>query len=986
MVTILNYKKNRKNQILASFLAFIFMCSGTFAWRSFSQVSTNEIIRKVDTPGARLHDYFDGENKDVFIENYATGEYAPEVYARIRLSEYFEYGDGAGTDAIVNPTVLRGDIQNDSTPNINDINTWDIYNYKGNVSVNDSQENIRSYRSLVLGGDTIYLPTFNHNNTDLEAEVNGSFLGENGNGWIDKSVRYNDYVEYTSGSSIEGLVVTEENPSGTSTYHQADSTASASVMTMHEWIDNGQPIGDIWVFDSTGWAYYAKPIQSGKTSGLLLDKISVDANPKEEWYYAIEVTAQLATFGDWGEEETSISKATGMYSEMTTESMDLLTRISINQQVDEEVLKEINLKSSIYNGDERVEFSGTTVHTGDVIYFTADIKGESSQEVIWDLSGNTSDKTTLTNGVLTIGALEVADTELTIKATSIDNIALFTEINLTVLATEQTVSVIALTRTDDIIQDNAGNVYPMVYAGDIVELQVTTNGLPTTDVTWEMGGHNSSTTLSNGIVSIGNDENTIKYITIKASSVDNPTISCTIYLVTYPQSITVNSETQISGVGNTVEFSVETFGLPTDNVTWTILGGVSSGGISTISSDGVLTVGNDELPSSTLTIVATSVDNNTVYGEGTLTIVDKGIILSGKTTADAGEEIQFTAKTVGLSNDSLIWEVQGNTSSNTSITNDGLLTISGNELGENILTILVESIEDSSVSNTINIETNKQSIVIINAKDGTTCPGDSFRLEYEIEGFADESVYYFSSNSYDFELEIEGDVFSVPIDTPKGSMSLAIVMSQSNTSIYNASLLFVDGWHLYAGTGYEFEIDGLNWQVAGNRWEEQQSIDGDDVILFYLANPTEERAFSNNGGMWDTSEVRSYLNSDGVEGFLNDKNDILSMAIPYETSRNGLEGNGQQAFNSTDKVFLLSTTEIDLFNIIPNGLKVSNAYMWTRDCYGSDWSNSGSNPIVKVNYLLDNEKYSPSAMWSNDSSEEYLVVPAFYVVDNYVEF
>lgn len=50
-------------------LAAAILVSGTFAWQSISQLVTNEGDGKAN-PGGRLHDYFNGENKDIFVENF----------------------------------------------------------------------------------------------------------------------------------------------------------------------------------------------------------------------------------------------------------------------------------------------------------------------------------------------------------------------------------------------------------------------------------------------------------------------------------------------------------------------------------------------------------------------------------------------------------------------------------------------------------------------------------------------------------------------------------------------------------------------------------------------------------------------------------------------------------------------------------------------------------------------------------------------------
>ena len=65
------------------------LLGGTYAWQSISQTALNEKIVEVN-PGGRLHDDFDGTNKDVYVENFGD----TPIFARVRLDEYMEIGAG----------------------------------------------------------------------------------------------------------------------------------------------------------------------------------------------------------------------------------------------------------------------------------------------------------------------------------------------------------------------------------------------------------------------------------------------------------------------------------------------------------------------------------------------------------------------------------------------------------------------------------------------------------------------------------------------------------------------------------------------------------------------------------------------------------------------------------------------------------------------------------------------------------------------------
>ncbi|MBC8545221.1 hypothetical protein, partial [Bianquea renquensis] len=92
--------KNRKaaSAVIAVVAAAVILLTGTFAWQSISQTALNEVAETYVNPGGRLHDDFNGVNKDVYVENFMSADEAGGVpiYARVRLDEYLETGRGAG--------------------------------------------------------------------------------------------------------------------------------------------------------------------------------------------------------------------------------------------------------------------------------------------------------------------------------------------------------------------------------------------------------------------------------------------------------------------------------------------------------------------------------------------------------------------------------------------------------------------------------------------------------------------------------------------------------------------------------------------------------------------------------------------------------------------------------------------------------------------------------------------------------------------------
>ena len=62
-------RKKAMTAVGAVAMAAVIALGGTFAWQSISQQALNEAAAVVN-PGGRLHDDFDGSNKDVYVENF----------------------------------------------------------------------------------------------------------------------------------------------------------------------------------------------------------------------------------------------------------------------------------------------------------------------------------------------------------------------------------------------------------------------------------------------------------------------------------------------------------------------------------------------------------------------------------------------------------------------------------------------------------------------------------------------------------------------------------------------------------------------------------------------------------------------------------------------------------------------------------------------------------------------------------------------------
>lgn len=310
--------RKKLRSVTAGMTAIALLTTGTFAWNAFSQDAINETVGGSLEAAGRLHDDFNGKNKDVYIENYSEVGEGGAIYARVRLDEYMELGDGAGTDEAMDDesiVVLRGDKAKgeDITPLIDDVSTWDTYLYNST----SQGEDIRNYRGMSFGGSTVYLPTFNKNIDSLASDINGTLAGPDGLKF-EGDDEYGDYYQYTEGEEVtqvasydlddndidEGEVSIEgTNHELIEETHVAKTTKISTIMTMSEWEAAGSLVGPYWVYDTDGWAYWAQAIRPQTATGLLLTGVHGVKNPRGDWYYGVNVVAEMATADDWGKKE-----------------------------------------------------------------------------------------------------------------------------------------------------------------------------------------------------------------------------------------------------------------------------------------------------------------------------------------------------------------------------------------------------------------------------------------------------------------------------------------------------------------------------------------------------------------------------------------------------------------------------------------------------------------------------------------------------------
>lgn len=349
-----NRARRRRAGIMAAFAAIGLLVTGTLAWQSISQRAVNNAELKAEDPGARLHDDFMedqdfllGANKDVYVENYSgqnpdnLDEKGRPVYVRVRFTEYMEMGEGAGlfnvSDIAGDPVDYQNldrvgtggtgrtkDDDNHATsvitggttpPTILDPKTWTIH--IPDPTVADDGTDFHYYWEWDMGGSKIFMPTFNKDSSST------------GKGLLtDRTEDAHDQYELDE-TKTETAYYAEGVTSSVDETHYAKSTLeTAAVITMEEWLDLDRPQADkngngYWVGDSDGWFYWSKALMPSDATGLLLNGIKMVEDIDEDIYYAIHVTSQMASAGDWGDDTAD----TGFYKDgITNNALDLLRR------------------------------------------------------------------------------------------------------------------------------------------------------------------------------------------------------------------------------------------------------------------------------------------------------------------------------------------------------------------------------------------------------------------------------------------------------------------------------------------------------------------------------------------------------------------------------------------------------------------------------------------------------------------------------------
>lgn len=256
---------SRREKRYISLAIILLLATAGLIWGIYAVIFN---VEKDEIPKGRVHVDNVGDNKYVYVENYSDANTGCDIYVRVRLKEYFEYGSGKKI------TVVRGGVLSNNTPMKSYNSTWDVYGY--GIETSDEVIDIRHFITIKLGGQTVYMPTFNKNYNSDEVDEQDLKKPYMNTQIVSRPTTYPDPFN-------EGDVRYDKIEE-----HEARDTPLGRVITMSKWKELGYPVGEnLWVYDTDGWAYWAAPLEADTATGVLLNKVVVEYDINNEWHYEI---------------------------------------------------------------------------------------------------------------------------------------------------------------------------------------------------------------------------------------------------------------------------------------------------------------------------------------------------------------------------------------------------------------------------------------------------------------------------------------------------------------------------------------------------------------------------------------------------------------------------------------------------------------------------------------------------------------------------
>jgi len=363
--------------------------------------------------------------------------------------------------------------------------------------------------------------------------------------------------------------------------------------------------------------------------------------------------------------------------------------------------------------DTPVTPTGVTLTPGDYT-FVAGTGGEvrfahtvapqvAPQAVVWSVTPETAGVTLANDGLLTVAATVPATTTLTVRAAAVGHPAVYDEATVTVTAADVTPATLAL--------------YPEIYTFVVgiggtldFEAEVGPTGAPQA-VVWSVTPETAGVTLDDGLLTVAASVPATT-LTVRAAAAGHPTVydEATVTVTAdpaTPTSVSLNPEdyTFVAGVGGARRFYPTVYPIDAlQYVEWDFY--PETAGVTL--DDGLLTVAATVPATTTLTITATAVGHDNVYGTATVYVVPPPPASIAITPEDhtflagTGGSVQFEAG-VGPAGASqaVVWDFYPETAGVTLV--DGLLTVAGTVPATTTLTITATAVGHDNVYGTATV-------------------------------------------------------------------------------------------------------------------------------------------------------------------------------------------------------------------------------------------------------------------------------------------
>lgn len=311
----------------------------------------------------------------------------------------------------------------------------------------------------------------------------------------------------------------------------------------------------------------------------------------------------------------------------------------------------------------------TVVQHGQTKQFTAKASGSYAPAgtVTWNISGNKSNKTNISeDGLLTVAGDETA-AALTVRATSTIDTA------ISGTATVNLPTVTSVTVSPSTASVARGGVHKFTAA-------VSGKNTPSQNVEWSVSGNTSDKTKisASGILTVGEDESGYFELTVKATStIDKGKFGTAAVTVPVVTSVAIDPIVATVKKGNTKKFTAKVLGLnnPLQAVTWSITGNTSSD--TKISPSGILTVGLEE-EASILAVFAKSTADTSVFGTAMVNVLGGDIaptisVNPASKSIPPGKGTSFSVTANGSATLAYQWQVSANGGvSFTNLSNGGI--------------------------------------------------------------------------------------------------------------------------------------------------------------------------------------------------------------------------------------------------------------------------------------------------------------------------